>query len=292
MSTVIQQLVTGLSIGSIYALLAVGYALIYSIFDFTNFAFGSMMMCCAYASFFAISYFKLPLVVALVIILLFGMGLSVLTELIAYRPMREKNASRLFLMIAAMGVDLMMTYLCVGVFSTNVRPMSIDFLNRSIKIGSVSVGMLDICSALVALVVLLLLWTLLYKTKYGIAIRASSVDTKTAGLMGVNVNVISIIVFALSGVMAAFAGLFFGLKYAVYPTLGAISTKAFISSVIGGLGSLPGAIVGALLLGVLETLISGFISSAWRDLFSFTLLIVILIFRPYGLMGKSKSDKI
>lgn len=288
MSTVIQQLVTGLSIGSIYALLAVGYALIYSIFDFTNFAFGSMMMCCAYASFFAISYFKLPLVVALVIILLFGMGLSVLTELIAYRPMREKNASRLFLMIAAMGVDLMMTYLCVGVFSTNVRPMSIDFLNRSIKLGSVSVGMLDICSALVALVVLLLL----YKTKYGIAIRASSVDTKTAGLMGVNVNVISIIVFALSGVMAAFAGLFFGLKYAVYPTLGAISTKAFISSVIGGLGSLPGAIVGALLLGVLETLISGFISSAWRDLFSFTLLIVILIFRPYGLMGKSKSDKI
>ena len=107
--------------------------------------------------------------------------------------------------------------------------------------------------------------------------------------MGINVNVISLIVFALSGVMGAFAGLFFGLKYAVYPTLGSISNKAFISSVIG---SLPGAIVGALLLGVLETMISGFVSSAWRDVFSFTLLIVILIFRPYGLMGKSKSDKI
>lgn len=292
MSTFIQQLITGLSIGSVYALLAVGYALIYSIFDFTNFAFGSLMMCCSYAAFFAISVFHLPLILALVFILAAGMCLSILTELIAYRPMRNKNASRLFLMIAAMGVDLMLTYLCVNVFSTNVRPLSIPFLAHTIKLGSVSIGLLDLFSAGVACVLLLLLWTLLQKTKYGIAIRASSVDTKTAGLMGINVNVISIIVFALSGVMASFAGLFCGLKYAVYPTLGSMSNKAFISSVIGGLGSLPGAIIGALLLGVLETLISGFISSAWRDVFSFTLLIVILIFRPYGLMGKSKSDKI
>ena len=292
MVTLIQQIVTGLSIGSIYALLAVGYALIYSIFDFTNFAFGSMMMCCAYAAFFSISYFDLPIILSIVIILVFGMCLSILTELVAYRPMRNKNASRLFLMIAAMGVDLMLTYLCVNVFSTNVRPLSIPFLAGSIKLGVVSIAMLDICSAVAAFILLMLLWTLLQKTKYGVAIRAASVDTKTAGLMGIDVNVVSLVVFALSGVMAAFAGLFFGLKYAVYPTLGSISTKAFISSVIGGLGSLTGAVVGALLLGVLETMISGFVSSAWRDLFSFTLLIVILIFRPNGLMGKSKSDKI
>lgn len=195
-------------------------------------------------------------------------------------------------MIAAMGVDLMLTYLCVNIFSTNVRPLSVPFLSGVIKIGGVTIAKLDLCSATVAIILLALLWTLLQKTKYGVAIRASSVDTKTAGLMGINVNVISLIVFALSGVMGACAGLFFGLKYAVYPTLGSISNKAFISSVIGGLGSLPGAIVGALLLGVLETMISGFVSSAWRDVFSFTLLIVILIFRPYGLMGKSKSDKI
>ena len=292
MVTFIQQLVTGVSIGSIYALLAVGYALIYSIFDFTNFAFGSMLMCCSYAAFFAISYFELPFILAVVVVLAFGMCLSIVTELVAYRPMRNKNASRLFLMIAAMGVDLMLTYFCVNVFSTNVRPLSVDFLAHPVSIGPVTVGMLDIFSATSALVLLLLLWSLLEKTKYGIAIRASSVDTKTAGLMGINVNIISLIVFALSGVMGAFAGLFCGLKYAVYPTLGSISTKAFISSVIGGLGSLPGAIVGALLLGVLETMISGFISSQWRDVFSFTLLIVILLFRPYGLLGKSKSDKI
>lgn len=292
MTTFVQQLVTGLSIGSIYALLAVGYALIYSIFDFTNFAFGSMMMCCAYVAFFAISYFQLPFIVALLLVLLFGMLISILTEVVAYRPMRNKNASRLFLMIAAMGVDLMMTYLCVNVFSTNVRPLRLAGLASSIKLGSITISRLDIFSAACAFVLLMLLWTLLQKTKYGMAIRATSVDTRTAGLMGINVNVISLIVFALSGIMAAFAGLFFGLKYAVYPTLGAISTKAFISSVIGGLGSLPGAIVGALLLGTLETMISGFISSAWRDLFSFCLLILILIFRPRGLMGKSKSDKI
>lgn len=292
MASIIQQLITGISIGSIYALLAVGYALIYSIFDFTNFAFGSLMMCCAYASFFAISYFSLPLPFALVLILACGILISVVTELVAYRPMRNKNASRLFLMIAAMGVDLVLTYTCVNLFSTNVRPLSIPFLVGSIQVGGVSVAKLDVCSGVVALVLLLLLWTLLYKTKYGIAIRASSVDTKTAGLMGINVNVISLIVFALSGVMAAFAGMFFGLKYAVYPTLGSISNKAFISSVIGGLGSLPGAVIGALLLGVLETLITGFVSSAWRDVFSFSLMIIILIFRPFGLMGKSKGEKI
>lgn len=292
MSIVMQQLITGVSIGSIYALLAVGYALIYSIFDFTNFAFGSMMMCCSYMSFFAVSYFKLPLPFALLIILVFGVLLSIVTELVAYRPLRQKNASRLFLMIAAMGVDIFLTYFCVAVFSSNTRPLSIAALNRSFRIGSVSIGMLDISSAVVALVLLLALWLILERTKYGIAIRASSFDTGTAGLMGINVNVISVIVFAMSGIMAAMAGMFFGLKYAVYPTLGSIATKAFIASVIGGLGSLPGAVVGALLLGVLETMISGFISSAWRDLFSFTLLIVILIFCPNGLMGKSKKDKI
>ena len=292
MASIVQQMITGISIGSIYALLAVGYALIYSIFDFTNFAFGSLMMCCAYAAFFTISYFGLPLPVALVLILGCGVLISIVTELVAYRPMRNKNATRLFLMIAAMGVDMMLQYLCVNLFSTNVRPLSIDFLVGSIDLGGVTIAKLDICSAVVALVLLALAGTVLYKTKQGVAIRASSVDTKTAGLMGINVNVISLIVFALSGIMAASAGTFFGLKYAVYPTLGTISNKAFISSVIGGLGSLPGAVIGALLLGVLETMITGFVSSAWRDVFSFSLMIVILIFRPYGLMGKSKGEKI
>ena len=165
MSTFIQQLITGLSIGSIYALLAVGYALIYSIFDFTNFAFGSMMMCCAYAAFFAIAYFELPLILAVVVVLVFGMCLSVLTELVAYRPMRNKNASRLFLMIAAMGVDLMLTYLCVNIFSTNVRPLSVPFLSGVIKIGGVTIAKLDLCSATVAVILLALLGTLLQKTK-------------------------------------------------------------------------------------------------------------------------------
>lgn len=292
MGVFVQQLITGISIGSIYALLAVGYALIYSIFDFTNFAFGAMMMCCAFVSFFAISSWNLPIPLALVVILIFGVFVSIMTELIAYRPLRQKNSSRLFLMIAAMGVDIFLTYLCVILFSSNTRPLSIPMLDRSISIGGISIGVLDMCSAAIALFLLLILWFIISKTKYGIAIRAASVDTKTAGLMGINVNVISLIVFAMSGVMSATAGLFFGLKYAVYPTLGAIANKAFIASVIGGLGSLPGAVVGALLLGILETLISGFISSSWRDLFSFTLLIVILIFRPYGLMGKSKKDKI
>lgn len=152
-------------------------------------------------------------------------------------------------------------------------------------------GFMDIMALVVSLFLLAILWTFLYKTIHGIAIRASASDTKTAGLMGINTNTISIIVFAISGLAAGVAGFFFGFKYAVYPSMNGIATKAFIASVIGGLGSLPGAVVGGLLLGVLETMVSGYISSSYRDLFSYAILIIMLLFVPYGLFGKNRSEK-
>jgi branched-chain amino acid transport system permease protein len=141
------------------------------------------------------------------------------------------------------------------------------------------------------MLILIVLWIFLERTRYGIAVRASAFDTDTAGLMGINVNTISIIVFSISGITGGIAGLFFGMKYAVYPTLGGIAIKAFIASVIGGLGSLPGAVLGGLLLGVLETMVAGYISSSYRDLFSFALLILMLLFLPNGLLGKNTKQK-
>ena len=289
----LSYLINGISLGSVYALIALGYTMVYGIAKMLNFAHGDVIMIGSYVVFFAFGSAGMNPVLAIVLSMVVCTVLGVTIERVAYRPLRE--APSLAVLITAIGVSYLLQQVAQLAWTSN--PNSFTSVVSGLKPISLFGGQLTISAETVVtiiacIVIMVVLIWFVNNTPAGHAMLAVSEDRGAAQLMGVNVNVISIIVFALSGVMAAFAGLFFGLKYAVYPTLGAISTKAFISSVIGGLGSLPGAIVGALLLGVLETLISGFISSAWRDLFSFTLLIVILIFRPYGLMGKSKSDKI
>ena len=126
----------------------------------------------------------------------------------------------------------------------------------------------------------------------GLGIRASALDLLTSGIMGINNDMVAIIIFGISGILSGVAGVFYGIKYAVFPYLGLVTIKAMIASIIGGLGSLPGAVVGSLLLGILETLVSGYISSEWRDLFTFSLLIIVLLFMPNGLFGKSTKEKL
>lgn len=288
----LQQLVTGLSIGSIYALLAVGYALIYSIFDFTNFAFGALMMVGTYGAFYAILSAGMDLFSAIVVAMVVGALASVLVEIVAYRPMRAKRASRLFLMITAMGVNIFIQNLAIQVIGGGVRSFPSDWARMVIKIGPVSLPRSDILAFVISVVILAVLWLFLYRTRLGLGIRASAYDTATAGLMGLNVNLISITVFAISGITAGLAGVFYGMKYTVYPAMGAISNKAFIAAVIGGLGSLPGAVFGGLFLGLTETMVSGYLSSTFRDLFSYLVLIVILLFLPNGLFGKNTQDKL
>lgn len=287
-----QQLVTGLSIGGIYALLAVGYALIYSVFDFTNFAFGALMMSGAFAAYYVMTLLQLGPVWSLLAAIGFGIFVSMFVEITAYRPLRRKKASRLFLMITAMGINIFIVNLAVVLLGANLRPYPIKLAEQPIVVGGVKIGQLDVFSMVFSLLCLLALWIFLEKSKPGIAIRASAFDTATAGMMGVNVNKISAIVFIISGATAAIAGIFFGLKYTVYPSLGNLASKAFIASVLGGMGSLPGAVVGGLVLGVIETFVSGYISSTYRDLFAFGIMIVVLIFLPNGLMGKKVQDKI
>lgn len=291
MNKLIQQIITGLSIGGIYALLAVGYALIYSIFDFTNFAFGSIMMMGSFGCLFAVNYWGLPIYVAAIIVLVFAILTSLIADQIAYKPMRNKGSSRLTLMIAAMGVDTFLVNIMTAIWGGNIRQIKYKWPISTIKLGNIKIGFVDVLCLISALVILLLLWSFLQKTIYGVAIRASAFDTRTAGLMGINTNTISAIVFAISGLCAGIAGFFYGFKYAVYPSMGGVATKAFIASIIGGLGSLEGAVFGGLLLGVLETMIAGYISSTFRDLFSYTILIVVLLFMPNGLFGKNRKEK-
>lgn len=291
MELFLQQLVSGISIGAIYALLAVGYALVYSVYNFTNWAFDAFMAFGAFMAFYAISSFAMPFWLAAIIAIILTVLLSVGVEKLAYSPLRVRKAPRLFMMISAMGVNLAIVNLMNKAFGGIFRKFPVDTL-QPVFIGGVSIGRMDLMAGLISFGVLALLWVFLYRTKWGLGIRASSIDLSTASLMGINNNSVALIIFAITGVLSAVAGVFYGIKYAVFPLMGAVTIKAMIASIVGGLGSLPAAIVGSLLLGTLETLVSGYISSSYRDLFSFTFLIIILLFFPNGLMGKSGDEKL
>ena len=291
MDLFLQQLVSGISIGAIYALLAVGYALVYSIYNFTNWAFDAFMAFGAFMAFIAIASLAMPFWLAVIIAIILTIILSVGTEKLAYKPLRMRKAPRLFMMISAMGVNLTIVQLMNKFFGGTFRKFPVDSV-QPIFIGDVSIGRMDLLAGAISFGVLALLWIFLYRTKWGLAIRASSIDIQTASLMGINNDAVAVIIFGLTGILSAVAGVFYGIKYAVFPMMGTITIKAMIASIIGGLGNLPAAIVGSMLLGVLETLVSGYISSTYRDLFSFMFLIVILLFFPNGLMGKSGDEKL
>ncbi|MCX6082433.1 MAG: branched-chain amino acid ABC transporter permease [Chloroflexi bacterium] len=286
-----QQLVSGISIGAIYALLAVGYALVYSVYNFTNWAFDAFMAFGAFMAFMAITTYAFPFWLAMIFSIILTVVLSVGAEKLAYRPLRQRKAPRLFMMISAMGVNLAIVNLINKYFGGTFRKFPIQSA-QPIFFGGVSIGRMDLLAGLISFGVLGLLWLFLYRTKWGLGIRASAIDIQTASLMGINNDAVAMIIFIITGVLSAIAGVFYGIKYAVFPTMGIVTIKAMIASIVGGLGSLPAAIVGSMILGILETLVSGYISSSYRDLFSFLFLIIILLFFPNGLMGKSGDEKL
>ena len=195
-------------------------------------------------------------------------------------------------MISAMGINIFVTNLFLCLFGANMRNLSSGLRVDTISLGSLQVGVIDLMALGTSAIALLALTYFLYRTRSGITVRASAIDMSTAGLMGINVNRVSLIVFVISGLTAAITGMFFGMKYTVYPAMGTISNKAFIASVIGGLGSLPGAVLGGFILGILETLVAAYISATYRDLFSFLAMILVLMFMPNGLLGKGDQDKL
>ena len=291
MELFLQQVVSGISIGAVYSLLAVGYALVYSVYNFTNWAFDAFMVVGAFAGFYAISSFSLPFWAAIVFAIVMTVAISLLVETGAYRPLRMRNAPRLFMMISAMGANLTLINLINNLFGGAFRKFP-EISAGTIYLGNIAIGKMDLFAALFSFVTLGLLWFFLQRTKAGLAIRASSLDTTTAGILGINNNRVALLIFTITGILSATSGIFYGMKYAVYPYLGGVTIKAMIASIIGGLGSLPGAVVGSLLLGVLETLVAGYISSTYRDLFSFIFLIIVLLFLPTGILGVRTEEKL
>lgn len=288
----IQQLVNGTSVGSVYALMAVGYALIYSLLNFTNFAHSITVTIGAFAAFFFLMYAMQNLLAGIIVGIVAAAVLAGFIELIAYRPLLKRNARRVYLMIIGLGISVMGDNLVIIGFSGRFRIYPVNFSSQSLEIFGANIGVVDIIIFVVSMLALLIVELIIRKTRLGLAIRGASFSLETTSLMGVDTSKLILWIFFIAGSLAGVAGTLLGAKYTTYPSLGTFYTnKAFICAVFGGLGSLPGAVVGALFLGISEALISAYVSTTMRDLFAYVVLVVILLIRPSGLMGKSSEDK-
>lgn len=289
----IQQLINGLSLGSIYALIALGYTMVYGIIKLINFAHGDIFMVGAFVGFYSITIFDLPFIPALIIAMTVCAIFGVLIERIAYKPLR--NATRIAALITAIGVSLLIEYGFIyfrgaqpEAYPHNVLP------SKTIDLFGVSVNSMSIWIFIVAIVLMILLQFIVHQTKIGKAMRAVSYDADAARLMGINVDNTISATFAIGSALAGAAGVIFGLYYIkIEPLMGILpGLKAFVAAVLGGIGIIPGAMVGGLMLGVIEALVSAAGFSLWRDGVAFIVLILILIFRPQGLFGKNKKEKV
>ena len=288
----IQQLINGLSVGSVYALMAVGYALIYSLLNFTNFAHSITVTIGAFTTFFFLTYAMENLFLGIVAGIAVAAILAAFIEFIAYRPLLKRNARRVYLMIIGLGISVMGDNLIIIAFSGRFRIFPVNFPAENIQILGANIGVVDLLIFFVSMAALLIVEWIIKKTKLGLAIRSASYSLEATSLMGVDTFKLILSIFLIAGSLAGVAGTLLGAKYTTYPSLGTFYTnKAFICAVFGGLGSLPGAVVGALILGVSEAMISAYVSTTLRDLFAYFLLIVILLIRPSGLLGKSSEDK-
>ena len=289
----VQQIINGISLGSIYALIALGYTMVYGIVKLINFAHGDIFMIGSFIGFYSITILNLGLFPALILSMVFCAIFGVLIERIAYKPLR--NATRIAALITAIGVSLFIENGFIYIrgaqpvaYPGDVLPIkNIEWLG--LTISSQSLSILGISIAL-----MIILQLIVHKTKTGKAMRAVSLDYDAARLMGINVNNTISATFAIGSALAGAAGVIFGLYYIkIEPLMGIIpGLKAFIAAVLGGIGLIPGAMVGGLLLGVIESLVSAAGFSLWRDGVAFIVLILILIFRPSGLLGKNIKEKV
>jgi branched-chain amino acid transport system permease protein len=272
--------------------MSVGYSLVYSIMNFSNFAHGGVIMIGAYIGYFCLTLLNVPFFIAFIISALGAGLLAVTMEKIVYRPLRKRNAPFLYFIISAMGASIFLENIVIASpIGPTFRSYPAIFSTTPIMLGNIALGRIDLLMFIISALSLIGLMYIIEKTKIGLSIRATSYSIKGSTLMGVNVDKVIFIIFLLGGFLAGLAGMLFGMKYTVYPQIGNITTKSFIAAVFGGLGSLPGAVIGSILLGLIETMTSGYLSSQYRDLLAFALLISVLVFKPTGLMGKTTEDK-
>ncbi len=288
-----QQLVNGLSLGAIYALIALGYTMVYGIIKLINFAHGDVMMVGAYVGFFSISILGTNILVAMVAAMVVCALLGVIIEKVAYRPLR--NSTRIAALITAIGVSLFLEYVTIFILgpAQKVFP-DIAFLSTKYHFAGLTILNKNIFVFVSAVILMLILQYIIKWTKTGKAMRAVSLDMEAAVLMGISVDKTISITFAIGTALAAAAGVMVGVYYqTLNPLMGIIpGLKAFVAAELGGIGIIPGAMVGGFVMGLLETMVSGYGNSMYRDAVAFGVLILILLIKPTGLFGKNTGEKV
>ncbi len=286
----LSYLIGGLGLGSVYAIIALGYSMVYGIAKMLNFAHGDVIMVGAFVAYLAMRA-GLPVILAVILSIVACTVLGVVVERLAYKPLRE--ASSLSVLITAIGVSYFLQNAAMLLWGTDTKIFP-TILSGSLTIGDLSIPYLTLITILSCVVIMIVLTLFINNTKTGRAMRACSEDKGAAALMGINVNKIISITFAIGSGLAAIAAILLCATYpSVYPTLGSMpGIKAFTAAVFGGIGSIPGAFLGGLLLGVIENMTRAYISTQLSDAIVFMVLIVILLVKPTGLLGKKVNVKV
>lgn len=288
-----QQFINGLSLGSIYALIALGYTMVYGILRLINFAHGDVFMIGAYFAYFAIKNWNAPFIPAILISMAGAASLGFIIEKGAYRPLR--SAPRITVLITAIGVSFLLENAGQVILGADPKFFPTVLTREElVRWKSVALSNLDLQVILTAFVLMAGLQFIVYRTKMGKAMRAVSFDTQAAALMGVNVDKVISFTFVIGSALAAAAAVLFVMSYPkIDPLMGIMpGLKAFVAAVMGGIGNIPGAMAGGILMGLAEMMVIGFISSQWRDAIAFLLLIIILLVKPTGIFGKGMVEKV
>ncbi len=296
-----QQLTNGLAVGGIYALIALGYTMVYGVMKLINFAHGDLFTYGAYLGMTLLTSFflqdRLGMVAGLVILAVMVMGLvatiGAVLERAVYRPLRD--SPRLSAVVSALGASIFLQNALMLIYGARVHVYPEDLLPQAtVNVLGLEVPLMRIIVVLASVVMMAVLYLFVQKTRIGTAIRAAAIDQGAARLMGIDVNRVILLVFLIGPALGGAAGLLVGLYYGqVSFTMGWLyGMKAFTAAILGGIGNIPGAMVGGLLLGVIEALGAAYLSLAWKDALSFLVLIFILIVRPTGLLGERVADKV
>ena len=289
-----QQVINGLQLGFVYALIALGYTMVYGIVRLINFAHGDVFMIGAFIGFYTIERYHLPLALVFLSAMAGCTVLAVLIELLAYRPLR--HAPKIASLITAIGVSLFLEYFTSlrQVFGPNYYSFPRPFPVVIWEVGGILMTNIQAVILVVTVLCLLFLQFIVFRTKMGRGMRAVSYDYVTAGLMGVNVNRVISFTFGLGAALAGVGGVLYGIAYPQVNTFMGFmpGLKAFTAAVLGGIGNIPGAVLGALIMGQSETMVSAYLSSTYRDGIAFLILILVLLWKPTGILGAPRAEKV
>lgn len=289
-----QQLINGITVGGIYALIALGYTMVYGILKIVNFAHGDVFMIGSFLGLVFVQGLGMPIYVAFPLAAVATAIVGIFIERVAYRPIRMHGADALAVLIAALGVSIFLENFAQLVWGTETHSYVQQIQKKTYKFGGITLSNIQIGVIILCIALMVVLYLIVNKTKIGVAMRATSQSIVSAQLMGINTERIISLTFGVGSALACVAGVLVGTYYdAVYPLVGySYGLKAFAAAILGGIGSIPGAMLGGFLIGIVETLGAGYISAGYKDAFAFGILILVLIFRPSGLLGKKHVDKV